>query len=136
MYEVKKKINIKVIGNGDLDSGEKALTKIKNLDGVMAGRGAIGNPWLLSEIYQSLQLGKNQLVDIPFSQKIPAIIKHVRWAVGLKGERLGILEMRKHLGAYIKGFPGAKEIRNQLVRASTLEEVISTFNHLLYARIT
>lgn len=124
IYELKKNVSVPVIGNGDIASVADAKAKIGNLDGVMVGRGTFGNPWLMKEIADALQQGKEGAVQRPitFQDKIPFILEHCELAVRIKGEQRGMLEMRRHLSSYVKGFDGAKEMRERLVRVEKLEE--------------
>ncbi len=133
IYELKRNVNVPVLGNGDIASAADALVKIKNLDGVMVGRGTFGNPWMMREVVEALR-GKNkelrimnyeQLRPLTFEQKIPWILDHCALAVRFKGERKGMLEMRRHLSSYVKGFDGAREMREKLVRVEKLDEVRS-----------
>ncbi len=149
IYELKRNISVPVIGNGDIHCAQDAVEKINNLDGVMVGRGTFGNPWVMKEIVDALSSesfigllvnsipGKpiNQLTNkqtiattssvrpITFEEKIPWILDHCELAVRFKGERKGMLEMRRHLSSYVKGFDGAKEMRERLVRVEKLDEV-------------
>jgi len=123
IYNLKEKVDIKVIGNGDIKSGADALSQKKNLDGVMIGRGSFGNPWLLEEVYQSLKQSKIIKINPSFVERIPVILEHVRLSIQEKDGKYGVLEMRKHLAAYVKGFDGAKSLRNKLVLVDTYEDV-------------
>lgn len=131
IYELKKVVDVPVIGNGDIFSAQDAVDKIGNLDGVMIGRGTFGNPWLMRDTVCALKTGKihNTLGEMSFEDKIPFIIDHCRLAVETKGERRGMLEMRKHLASYVKGIEGARELRSRLVRVEHVEEVESILNH-------
>ncbi len=141
IYELKKQVSVPVIGNGDIASAADALAKIGNLDGVMVGRGTFGNPWVMSEITEALKNSDQNrlLVDSltrsneitnkringkpkTFEEKIPWIIEHCELAVMVKGEQRGMLEMRRHLSSYVKGFDGASKMRQKLVRVETLRE--------------
>lgn len=131
IYELKKHVSVPVIGNGDIASAADALEKIGNLDGVMVGRGTFGNPWLMRDIVDAFAARQKQVdpVHIPdtasalsFPEKIPFMLEHCELAVRLKGETKGMLEMRRHLSSYVKGFEGASQMRQQLVRVSTLKE--------------
>ncbi len=138
IYELKRNISVPVIGNGDISSAADALERIQNLDGVMVGRGTFGNPWVMRDICDALQSarrGDSRIAPtasvhdsqtspaMTFEQKIPFILEHCALAVRFKGERTGMLEMRRHLGSYVKGFDGAREMRERLVRVEKLEEV-------------
>ncbi len=111
IYELKKKLSIPVIGNGDIASLEDGYSRLKNLDGFMIGRAAIGNPWVF-----------NAKQPATFADKIPLIEKHARLLIGLKGEKRALLEIRKHLLAYVKGIPHATNYRSQLVRVSSFQQ--------------
>ncbi len=127
IYELKRAVPVPVIGNGDVFTARDALEKIGNLDGVMVGRGTFGNPWLMRDIVGALRYGT--LVEPPtvqrisFEEKIPFILMHCELAVRAKGERKGMLEMRKHLASYVKGIDGASKLRERLVRVETIGDV-------------
>lgn len=129
IYELKKQVSVPVIGNGDICSAQDAVEKIGNLDGVMVGRGTFGNPWVMKDIADALIHGKKPgeptVTAISFEEKIPFIIEHCRLAVEVKGQKRGMLEMRRHLASYIKGVDGAKDLRSKLVRVESVEEVES-----------
>jgi tRNA-dihydrouridine synthase B len=126
IYALKEALpEITILGNGDIFSAEDAVQKIGNLDGVMVGRGTIGNPWLLRDVFDALH-GKpvrSTGSELTFQGKIPFILEHCVLAVEVKGERKGMLEMRRHLAQYVKGIEGAKELRARLVRVEKLEDV-------------
>jgi len=132
IYELKKNISVPVIGNGDIFTAADAVAKLGNLDGVMAGRGTIGNPWLLADISQAfrsitemgnLSMTQPTVERLSFVEKIPFILEHCALAVQVKGEKRGMLEMRRHLACYVKGMDGAKDLRARLVRVDTIEDV-------------
>ncbi len=143
VYALKNEVSVPVFGNGDITTVAHALQKIGNLDGVMVGRGTYGNPWLLRDIHDAFERRKNGESDESiiasyappdallepeqrlesFRQKIPCILEHCELAVKIKGERRGVLEMRRHLGSYVKGFDGAKELRMRLLSTEKLDEV-------------
>lgn len=128
VYKIKEKLKINVIGNGDVTSPEIALNKLKNLDGVMVGRATFGNPLIMYEIYKAFY------PDSPIIKKLPSWIeiaeKHIRLSVEVKGEKKGMLEMRKHLAAYIKGFEGASKYRAKLVRVETEKEALKILKEI------
>ncbi|HEC21118.1 MAG TPA: tRNA dihydrouridine synthase DusB [Candidatus Peregrinibacteria bacterium] len=117
IYAVKKKVKIPVLGNGDIKSLQDFREKINNLDGVLVGRGTVGNPWLMKE----LQEGKP--VQLSFSEKIPLISKHCKITVKNLGEERGVREVRKHLFAYAKGFAGAVDLRKKIITTNTLAKI-------------
>lgn len=126
IYELKRNISVPVIGNGDIFTAQDALEKIGNLDGIMVGRGTFGNPWLMRDIADAFRGGKAAIPTISslsFTQKIPFILDHCELAVRTKGEKRGMLEMRRHLSSYVKGFEGAGALREKLVRVERLQEV-------------
>jgi tRNA-dihydrouridine synthase B len=137
IYELKNEVSVPVIGNGDIMCAADAIEKIKNLDGVMVGRGTFGNPWVMADIVRALKSLKDQdartkddsltptINSFTFEQKIPLILEHCELAVRVKGEKRGMLEMRRHLASYVKGFDGAADLRAKLVRVERLEEVRS-----------
>ncbi len=124
IYELKRHVNVPVIGNGDIASAEDARAKIGNLDGVMVGRGTFGNPWLLRQICDALH-GSDHPCKAPetFEERIPFILDHCRLAAAIKGEKWGMMEMRRHLASYVRGIPGAAEMRAKLVRVESVAEV-------------
>lgn len=120
------RIKIPIFGNGDIDTPQKAL-EYKNrygVDGIMIGRAAIGYPWFFKEVKHYFATG--EILDSPtVEERIAVCRKHVEKSVEWKGEKLGILEMRRHYATYLKGLRNAKEFRMQLVNAHDLEEVRS-----------
>lgn len=121
IYEVKKNLGIPVIGNGDVRSVADAREKLGNLDGVMVGRGTMGNPWLMAEIVADFN-GETYVPPKNFVEKLPTYLRHAELLVQYKGEEHGMKEMRKHFVHLIHGFNGASEARAQVVQISTLDE--------------
>lgn len=130
MYEVKKQAGIPITGNGDILSVEDVQQKIGNLDGVMIGRGTYGNPWIMKEV-QAYFDGKTYTGPKTLKEKLPTIIRQAKLACEFKGEKKGIIEMRKHLSNYIHGFKNASKYRFRLVRVNTLEEIEEIFEEIL-----
>lgn len=125
IYELKKNVNVPVIGNGDIRTAQDAVDKIQNLDGVMVGRGTFGNPWVMRDIADALyrnSIKEPTVSTFTFEEKIPFILQHCELAVKTKGEKRGMLEMRRHLASYVKGFDGASDMRAKLVRIERLED--------------
>jgi tRNA-dihydrouridine synthase B len=135
IYELKRQVSVPVIGNGDIFSAADAVAKLGNLDGVMVGRGTIGNPWLMKEVceaFEAMGNGKLKMENdasgmLTLKEKIPMILEHCRLAVKVKGEQRGMMEMRRHLAGYVKGFPGAAELRAKLVRVEKVCDVERIF---------
>lgn len=126
------RIHIPIFGNGDIDSPEKAVEYKKRfgVDGLMIGRAAIGYPWIFREIKHYIKTG--ELPAPPtIQERIDVIKKHLSNSMKWKGDKLGILEMRRHYANYLKGFPSVKEFRNQLVSLSTYEEIESVLDTMV-----
>lgn len=130
------RMSIPIFGNGDVDSPQKAklMQDEYGLDGCMIGRAAIGYPWIFNEIKYYLKTG-NFLPPPSVKQRVEAVRKHLTWAVKWKGERVGIIETRKHYGNYFRGIPNFKPYKNKLLTANelvvlyqTLEEIYRLYN--------
>ncbi|QSO46197.1 tRNA dihydrouridine synthase DusB [Alicyclobacillus mengziensis] len=119
---VKEAVSIPVIGNGDVTSPQtaKRLLEETGCDGVMIGRGALGNPWVFREVSHFLATGR-ELAEPGAQERIAVAIEHLHHLVDYKGEVIGVREMRKHAAWYIKGLPGAAEMRNIVNEQTTLE---------------
>lgn len=128
IYLAKKTLSIPVIGNGDITSAEIAKKRLKNLDGIMVGRATFGNPWIMAEIQAALE-DKKYTPPQSLEEKVPLILEHSRLAIESK-DRKGLLEMRKHLAAYIKGFEGASKFRGQLVQVESIEDIENIFKEI------
>ena len=132
---VKQAVKIPVIGNGDVKSGADAarMAEETGCDLVMVGRAALGNPFLFAEINRALNSEfriQNSEFAVSWPEKLAVIIQHIEMAVADKGQPRGLREMRKHLGWYIKGIPGAAALRQELMRAETREEVLGLLEKL------
>ena len=126
------RIHIPIFGNGDIDSPEKAL-EYRNkygIDGIMIGRAAIGYPWIFNEIKHYFATG--ELLPSPtIADRVEAAKNHLLWSVEWKGERQGVVEMRRHYANYFKGIPNFKEHRHKLVTLDTSEEVVKALDNVL-----
>jgi nifR3 family TIM-barrel protein len=122
--KVKKAVTIPVFGNGDIFSGESAkkMTETSGCDGVMIGRGALGNPWIYEACQKALE-GKNIPEPPPLGQKVETALRHFELELKTEGERLGLLRSRKILCWYFKSYPGAAELRNAIHLAETPEKL-------------
>lgn len=124
--EIKKnpRIKIPVFGNGDIDSPQKAAAwrMEYGVDGMMIGRAAIGYPWIFREIKHFLNTGET-LAPPTLAERLQACRKHLYGSVKWKGEKLGILEMRRHYASYLKGLSHVKEYRTRLVTTENLTEI-------------
>ncbi|UXS75386.1 tRNA dihydrouridine synthase DusB [Staphylococcus chromogenes] len=123
--QVKEAVNIPVIGNGDVTSPElaKKMLKETGVDAVMIGREALGNPWMIYRTVHYLETG--ELIDEPeVDDKVEIALLHLRRLVDLKGEKVGVMEMRKHASWYLKGVRGNGKARKALNQAETEAEMI------------
>ena len=121
---VKESVSIPVIGNGDIASPLSAQNMFDKTgcDGIMIGRGALGNPFVFREIKAFLDNGEI-IPPASVEEKINTALRHIKLLVQLKGEHIGILEARKHVSWYVKGIPGAAGIKNAANCAKTLDEM-------------
>lgn len=126
------RIRIPIFGNGDIDSPEKALEYQRRygVDGIMIGRAAIGYPWIFNEIKHFVQTGQH-LPPPNIQQRVAVIRRHLHGSVKWKGDKLGILEMRRHYTNYLKGMPNIKEYRLKLVSLPTLEELDAVLDEIV-----
>ncbi len=119
------RITIPIFGNGDIDSPQKAL-EYKNrygVDGIMIGRAAIGHPFIFEEVKHYFATG--EILAAPsIEQKVDVAIEHLTNSIKWKGEKLGILEMRRHYSNYLKGISHVKEIKNKIVSSLELQEIL------------
>ncbi len=124
-------IRIPIIGNGDVDSGPKAREMFDRygVDGVMIGRATYGRPWIFKEVKQYLQTG--EVMPQPTVLERVAIAKeHLRKSLEIKGDFVGIFEMRRHLTNYFKGLPDFKPTRMKLVTSLQIDELFATLDQI------
>lgn len=121
---VKESIGIPLIGNGDITDGPSAARMLEETgcDYLMVGRGALGRPWVFSQINAYLQQGII-LPEPPVSERMLVMIKHIKLICEYKGERVGIREARKHAAWYIKGIKGAAAYRQQVGALESIEQL-------------
>jgi|TARA_B110000438_G_scaffold90729_1_gene90243 nifR3 family TIM-barrel protein len=126
-----KRMHIPVFGNGDVNSPEKAriMRDDYGLDGAMIGRASIGNPWFFKQVKEYLNTGIN--VSPPsLEERIYTAKRHLEMAINWKGERLGLLETRRHYSNYFRGVSNFKPYRTRLVTGDTTKEVMNVFKEL------
>lgn len=128
--QVKEAVSIPVIGNGDVNSPEKAeeMRRVTGCDGIMIARAAEGNPWIFSEMIAYEETGV--VPPRPSADVIKdTMLRHAAMQIEWKGEESGIREMRKHVAWYTKGMKGSAKFRdaiNQVVSYQELEELLNT----------
>ena len=126
------RIHIPIFGNGDIDSPQKAL-EYRNkygVDGIMIGRAAIGYPWIFREIKHYFATGE-LLAPPTIADRVAAARNHLIWSVEWKGERQGVLEMRRHYANYFKGLPNFKEHRQRLVTLDSAAEIVTALEEIV-----
>ena len=125
------RINIPIFGNGDINSPEKAK-KYKNkygVDGIMIGRSAIGNPWIFNEIKSYIK--ENKHIKKPsLNDRIETVKKHLDFSIQWKGERLGLIEMRRHYTNYFRGMDNFKKHRMKLILSESKNFTLETLNEI------
>jgi nifR3 family TIM-barrel protein len=124
--QVKEAVNIPVIGNGDVQTPQDAKRMLEEtgVDGVMIGRAALGNPWMIYRTVRYLETG--ELIPEPsVREKIDVCILHLDRLIALKNEHIAVKEMRKHAAWYLKGIRGNAKIRNAINECNTREELVS-----------
>lgn len=125
------KIHIPIFGNGDIDSPEKAVEYYNkyNVDGIMIGRAAIGNPWIFREIKHFKATGTH-LPPPTLSERIEVCKKHLTKSIEWKGEKLGVLEMRRHYATYLKGIPHVKDFKMKIVQSMDYKEIYTILDDI------
>lgn len=126
-------IEIPIFGNGDVFSPEVALHNRQNygVDGIMIGRAAIGHPWIFKEVKHYMATG--ELLPPPtLQERVDVCRKHLLASVDWKGERLGIVEMRRHYTNYFKGMDHFKPYRLTLVSTDSLDQLLDTLDEITH----
>ena len=128
---VREQLTIPVIANGDIFAGADAARILQETgcESLMIGRGAMGNPWLFRDA--AAAIAGEAAEPVSLQERVETALLHARWMVDYKGERLGVMEMRKHIGHYIGGLRGASTLRRELNMAKTLEELNNLLLRLL-----
>ncbi|WP_100332941.1 tRNA dihydrouridine synthase DusB [Bacillus alkalisoli] len=130
--DVKQAVNISVIGNGDVQTPQDAKRMIEEtgVDGVMIGRAALGNPWMIYRTVKYLETGE-LLGEPSVREKMDVCKLHMDRLVDLKGENVAIREMRKHAAWYLKGIRGNAIVRNAINEMNTRAEMASLLDQLV-----
>lgn len=125
------RMHIPVIGNGDVDSAAKAQVHFNNygVDGIMIGRATVGRPWIFREIKEYLVNGI-QAEEPALSEKVELARDHFQKSLEVKGDRVGIYEMRRHFSNYFKGLPNFKELRLKLVTSMDISEIFALLDEV------
>lgn len=131
--DVKESVNIPVIGNGDIMSPQDAKLMINQtgVDAVMIGRAALGNPWILYRTVKYLTTGELMPEPTPID-KLNIALEHMDRLIEIKGEVIGVKEMRKHAGWYLKGMPQSAKIRDALNNTDNKNEMRRILTEYIY----
>ena len=124
-------IHIPIIGNGDVDSGAKAREMFDRygVDGIMIGRATYGRPWIFREVRHYLETGE-VMAQPSVLERVAIAKEHLAKSIEIKGERVGILEMRRHLSNYFKGLPNFKDTRFKLVTLNDPAELVEVIDSI------
>lgn len=122
--KVKKEISVPVIGNGDIVDEQSAAIMLEKTDCdlIMIGRGALGRPWVFSQINAYLEYGR-VIPEPPVTERMRVMLKHIEALCEYKGSYVGMREARKHAGWYTKGLRGAAKYRQELGKIETIEQL-------------
>lgn len=132
--ELADALRIPVIGNGDITDGETALRRINEtkIQGLAIGRGAVGKPWLFSDIKKALQ--GEPAEHMPPEKQIAVALRHLQRCVENKGEALAVLQMRKQLLSYVKGWHGASALKQAILAETDVAGIKRVFARYLQAK--
>lgn len=130
--QVKENVKIPVIGNGDINScfDARRMLNETGCDAVMIGRGILGNPWLIKECVDYLEKGIEPK-KVTFEEKIAMIKRHLDLLIKTKPLKIALLEIRSHTAWYLKGLEGSKELKQEIFKTKTKEELIELLDRYL-----
>ena len=114
IYAAKEALSIPVLGNGDLKSHDQAMGQLRNLDGYMIGRAALGDPWVF--------WSQEEREKITLKDKVSVMLEHYQLSREFNSETKALIEFRKHISGYIKGFKDAKAMRLSLIASENEQE--------------
>lgn len=125
------RMHIPIIGNGDITTaqGAKEAFDRYGVDGIMIGRATYGRPWIFREIKHFLQTGE-EMTPLTVNEKVELARKHFLKSLEIKGPRVGVLEMRRHLSNYFKALPDFKDTRMRLVTENDPQQVLSLLDYI------
>jgi tRNA-dihydrouridine synthase B len=132
--EVKSKVNLTILGSGDIFSPQnvKEMIDSTGCDGVMVGRGALGNLWIFQR--SNYYLENDTLLPDPSAEEIVSLaLRHLQLSITDRGEYWGIMRMRKHLLWYIKKLPGNQELRKNILSTEKFEDLKRAFGFYLFS---
>ncbi|MDD2330628.1 MAG: tRNA dihydrouridine synthase DusB [Bacteroidales bacterium] len=125
------RIRIPIIGNGDICTPQQARRAFDQygVDGIMIGRASFGHPWLFREIRHYLETG-HVLAPMSIAARVVLAKRHLAKSLEVKGDRVGVLEMRRHLSCYFKGLPDFKSTRLRLVTENDPQELFKILDYI------